>query len=54
MGVNSVPSTLSPCSTHCLPSCQLTKVCVCIPPLLYVYALVALHGVVCALRLFSQ
>ena len=42
MGVNSVPSTVSPCSTQCLPS--------------YVYALVALvcaalHGVVCALRL---
>ena len=30
MGVNSVPSTLSPCSTHCLPSCQWTKVCVCV------------------------
>ena len=30
MGVNSVPSTVSPCSTHCLPSCQWTKVCVCV------------------------
>ena len=42
MGVNSVPSTVSPCSTHCLivvpvvsgPKC----VCVCIPPLLYALA----------------
>ena len=42
MGVNSVPSTVSPCSTHCLPSCQWTTVCVCvcvcIPPLLYALA----------------
>ena len=30
MGVNSVPSTVSPCSTHCLPSSQWTKVCVCV------------------------
>ena len=30
MCVNSVPSTVSPCSTHCLPSCQWTKVCVCV------------------------
>ena len=30
MGVNSVPSTVSPCSTHCLPSCQWTKVRVCV------------------------
>ena len=30
VGVNSVPSTVSPCCTHCLPSGQWTKVCVCV------------------------
>ena len=29
VSVNSVPSTVSPCSTHCLPSCQWATVCVC-------------------------
>ena len=41
MGVNSVPSTVSPCSTHahCLPVVSGPKcVCVCIPPLLHALA----------------
>ena len=53
VGVNSVPSTVSPCSTHCLPVISGPK---CVYPTSPVCSVLwlrcaALHGVVCVLRL---